>query len=166
MDYHRTVMITLVPQPISRYERSAGLLYHVRRSDAPPEKPARRCIHCGVILLIAGPHSPAKRCNACANAHVGKGHGGYSKGTLSVLVLVLACLLSVIITPVAHAQGGNLGSNSSPVVNRQGIPLPGVNIAVCQPLATTSAIVTSNLAVFTMSSNPITAGFAAGQSIL
>lgn len=77
-----------------------------------------------------------------------------------LLVLAVLCLPSL-----ALAQGGNLGSNSSPVTNRLGLPIPGANIAICQPLATTAASVTSNLAVLTMSSNPITAGFVAGMTI-
>lgn len=67
---------------------------------------------------------------------------------------------------VAFGQGNNLGSNSSPTVNRLGQPLPGVNISVCQPLATSSGTVTSGLAAITMSSNPVTAGFAAGMTIM
>ena len=38
-------------------------------------------------------------------------------------------------------------------------------MAVCQPLATTAASVTSNLATLTMASNPITAGFVSGMVI-
>ena len=51
-------------------------------------------------------------------------------------------------------------------VLRPGTGIPGANIAVAAPLATTAASVSGNLATFTMSSNPITAGFAVGKTIM
>src|SRR5581483_5483591 len=63
------------------------------------------------------------------------------------------------------AQSGTLGSASSPVVNANGRPMGGVNVAICQPVATTAAQVVSNTAVLTMATNPITAGFAPGMTI-
>jgi len=77
-------------------------------------------------------------------------------------ICVMITLFSV---PISRAQG-NLGSNSSPVVNRQGIPLGGASIAVCQPLATTGASVSNGLATLVMSSNPVTAGYVANMSIM
>jgi hypothetical protein len=79
--------------------------------------------------------------------------------TISMAIAILCA------SSAAHAQGGNVGSTSSPTANNLGRPIPGVNIAICQPLATTAASVTSNLAVLTMASNPQTAGFAAGMQI-
>lgn len=79
-----------------------------------------------------------------------------------LLVIITLCLLPIM----AFGQGGNIGSTSSPAVNGQGRPLPGVNVSVCQPLATTAAAVTSNLAVLTMTSNPVTAGFTVGMQLV
>jgi hypothetical protein len=81
---------------------------------------------------------------------------------LQALLLAIALVCTCQLT---HAQGGNVGSNSSPASNNLGRPLPGIDVSICQPLATTAANVTSNLAVLTMASNPITAGFAAGMQI-
>ena len=82
----------------------------------------------------------------------------------SPAVILAACLLGAVV-PNASAQSGALGSASSPVVNAFGRPMAGANVSICQPLATTAASVTSNLAVLTMASNPITAGFVAGMQI-
>jgi hypothetical protein len=78
---------------------------------------------------------------------------------------LLQLLALVCLPALAFGQGGNIGSSSSPVINSLGRALPGVNISICAPLATTGASVTSNLAVLTMSSNPVTAGFVAGMTI-
>jgi hypothetical protein len=83
----------------------------------------------------------------------------YLRAVLLAIALLCMCQLT-------HAQGGNLGSNSSPASNNLGRPLPGIDVSICQPLATTAASVTSNLAVLTMASNPITAGFAPGMPIM
>jgi len=83
--------------------------------------------------------------------------------------LAVAFALGAILFPVApgaRAQGGSLGSGSSPVINVQGRPMAGVSIAICQPTQVTSAQVTSNVATLTTASNPITAGFAAGMQIM
>lgn len=72
--------------------------------------------------------------------------------------------LSVIITllpALSLAQGGRIQD----IVFRSGIGIGGVNVAVCAPLATTAASVSGNLVTFTMSSNPVTAGFAQGGTI-
>ena len=84
---------------------------------------------------------------------------------MNATIALLSVMITLLLPAKIQAQG-NLGSNSSPVVNRQGIPLGNVKIAVCQPLATTGASVTSNLAVLTMASNPVTAGYVAGMQIL
>ena len=83
-------------------------------------------------------------------------------------VLLLILVLWIILFPgvmITFAQGGNIGSNSSPTANRAGIPLPGVKISICQPVTTISASVVSNIAVLFMSSNPITVGFVPGMTI-
>lgn len=78
-----------------------------------------------------------------------------------ILALILALIPSLV-----FGQGGNLGSNSSPTLNRNGQAMSGVKIAICQPVATTAAAVVSNLATFTMASNPVTAGFVTGMKIM
>lgn len=75
------------------------------------------------------------------------------------LLLSIALLLGVCGT--LRAQGGNIHD----VVFRPGIGIPGVNAAVCQPLSTTAASVTNNIATLTMASNPVSAGFVAGMTI-
>jgi hypothetical protein len=83
-----------------------------------------------------------------------------------LLVLFAGLVTSVVLLPhLLFGQSGTLGSTSSPVVNSFGRPMAGVNVSVCQPLATTAAQVTSNVAVLTTVGNPITAGFAAGGTI-
>ena len=77
----------------------------------------------------------------------------------------LAALIFVFTASAGYAQSGTLGSTSSPVVNAFGRPMAGVDVAICQPLATTAAQVISNTAVLTMASNPVTAGFVAGMQI-
>lgn len=76
---------------------------------------------------------------------------------------VIITLLATLILPNAlFAQG----SSKQDVVFRNGVGIGGVNVAVCQPLSTTAANVTSNLATFTMTSNPVTAGYVVGMQIL
>jgi hypothetical protein len=86
-----------------------------------------------------------------------------SPKTLRAFLLALAALCSAAGT---HGQGGGLGSYSSPLVNNLGRPIPGADIAVCAPLATTGASVTGNVASLTMTSNPVTAGFVTGMQII
>jgi hypothetical protein len=62
---------------------------------------------------------------------------------------------------VAHAQGSRLDNS----VFRPGTGIPGVKIAICQPLATTAATVSGNQATYTMATNPITAGFINGMVV-
>ena len=81
------------------------------------------------------------------------------KNYRSVIITLLALLFCQI---PAFAQGGRTDN----VVFRGGVGIAGVNVAVCQPLATTAASVTANLATFTMISNPQTAGFAPGMPLL
>lgn len=78
--------------------------------------------------------------------------------------LLLASLL--FLACPARAQVVNMGSTNSPTINRNGQPVGGIKIAFCQPLATTAASVTSNVAVLTMATNPVTAGFAQGMTIM
>jgi hypothetical protein len=80
---------------------------------------------------------------------------------LIILLFVVSLVVSLFPTP-SLAQGGRTDN----VVWRAGMGIGGVNVAVCQPLATTAASVTANLATFTMASNPQTAGFAIGGQIL
>ena len=85
----------------------------------------------------------------------------FSRSTIAAL----GALLFVMSASAAYAQSGTLGSTSSPVVNAFGRPMAGVDVSICQPLATTAAQVISNTAVLTMASNPITAGFVAGMQV-
>src|SRR5271156_3230995 len=138
----------LIPVPITADERQLGLRFHVRAENVPDPVPAPRCIVCKSLL---DPHYRRKAvtCSFCGRVQWFRVHHPNSKkgGYLGFL----AILLCVMITP-ANLRAQNLGSNSSPVVNRQGIPLGGVNIAICQPAATTAASVTNNIAVLTMAS--------------
>lgn len=88
-----------------------------------------------------------------------------TKFTKALSVIITLWGLLFLANP-AFSQGGNIGSVSSPVTNRNGQPIGGVHISFCQPLGVSSAAVTSNVAILTMSSNPITAGFVAGRTIL
>lgn len=83
------------------------------------------------------------------------------KHLMPTMLVTFAALLPHLL----FGQSGTLGSASSPVVNTFGRLMAGVNVAICQPLATTAAQVISNTAVLTMATNPITAGFAAGMTI-
>jgi len=76
----------------------------------------------------------------------------------SLLLLLLLLPLTV------RAQGGKITQDPW-VSSRQGNPVAGATIAVCQPLTTTAASLTSTLATFTMSSNPITAGYVTGMQV-
>jgi hypothetical protein len=42
----------LVQLPVSDFERSAGMRFHFRRIDAPPEPAAKRCKTCGSIIIM------------------------------------------------------------------------------------------------------------------
>jgi hypothetical protein len=77
----------------------------------------------------------------------------------------LLVTFAALVPHLLFAQSGTLGSTSSPVVNAFGRPMAGVDVSICQPLATTAAQVISNTAVLTMASNPVTAGFAAGMQV-
>lgn len=52
------------------------------------------------------------------------------------------------------------------VLSGSGRPVGGANVSVCAPVATTAATANGSLLVFTMASNPITAGYKAGATIL
>src|SRR6266705_2318057 len=72
--------------------------------------------------------------------------------------------LTLLSASVAAAQGGHISQNPW-ISSRQGNPIAGATISVCQPLATTAASVAGNVATFTMASNPATAGFVAGMTV-
>lgn len=76
---------------------------------------------------------------------------------------LIALILSL--ASLTHAQGGSIGSNASTLINNTGRPVAGASVAVCQPLATTAASLTSTIATFTMASNPVTAGFVSGMVV-
>lgn len=82
------------------------------------------------------------------------------------LTLAILTLLAVLgFSGAAQAQGFYW---SQPVWNSRGLPAPGVSAAVCTAMATTAASVsaTTGLATLTMASNPITAGFTAGGTMV
>lgn len=148
----------LIMLPLDKYELEHGLVYHMRRKGLPVEKDPR-CVKCGTLLIRGS--KPG------SNTVDGRYCGLHStRGVKRMAAQVLLLLLSVIITSPLYAQGGNIGSNSSPTTTRQGVPLPGVMITVCQPGAITAAQVTSNIAVLTMATNPVTAGYTARSQIL
>src|SRR5665213_3445979 len=74
-----------------------------------------------------------------------------------VLALVCLCASS------AFSQGYKFHDTA---IDGSGRPLAGVSVGVCSPLATTFALVSNNLATLTMSSNPVTAGFVAGGTLI
>jgi hypothetical protein len=84
---------------------------------------------------------------------------------MKTTITAVAALIFLFSANATHAQSGALGSASSPVANAFGRPMAGVNVSICQPLATTAAQVISNTAVLTMAGNPLTVGFAVGMMI-
>src|ERR1700675_3143559 len=163
----------LIAIQISPDERALGLLVHYRVEGVPEPPPAPRCSRCKCLLdprVVKRHGRPAPPCTFCGRISEGirhskglvtRGDGGW----LGLLAILLCVMITLGLPSDLHGQG-NLGSNSSPVVNRQGIPLGGASIAVCQPVATTSASVSNGLATLVMSSNPITAGYVANMSII
>lgn len=149
----------LSPIPITQDQRSAGLLLHLRRFGLPPEPKSkiRHCLRCKEVIHTGAESMGNKKAKYCTYCRRHTDHLNYLKFLIFLLV---------IITPGLTRAQGNLGSNSSPVVNRQGIPLGGVDIAVCQPVATTSASVTNNLATLIMAVNPQVYGYVAGMTIM
>lgn len=82
------------------------------------------------------------------------------------LTFAILALLAVLgFSGAAHAQGFYY---SVPVWNSRGLPAPGTNVAICTAMATTAASVsaTTGLATLTMTSNPITAGYTAGGTMV
>lgn len=75
---------------------------------------------------------------------------------------IVLFLVALLCCTTLHAQGGR----SDAVAFRPGVGISGVSTAICAPLATTAASVTSNLATFTMTTNPVTAGFVSGMQVL
>lgn len=76
---------------------------------------------------------------------------------------LLALLAVLAFCGTASAQGYFF---NQPVINSQGLPAPGANAAVCTTILTTAASVSGNLATLTMASNPLTAGFTPGSTIV
>src|ERR1700676_5338599 len=162
-------MITLSQIPISPEQRQAGLRSHLRRTGLPPEPEPRRCLLCKCVLYgdskfhLRG--KKAKYCQGCQVIHVTPAASKARSRARAAAWASICVIITLYYVPISRAQG-NLGSNSSPVVNRQGIPLGGVSIAVCQPIATTGSSVSNGLATLVMSSNPITAGYVANMPII
>jgi len=159
-------MLTLIP--ITPEQHQAGLLLHLRRAGLPPDPEPHRCLVCNALLYVGKWHKgrpDAKYCQGCQLDHVQPARAKARRARLKASIALLGVIITLLLPAISRSQG-NLGSNSSPVVNRQGIPIGGASISVCQPLATTAASVTSNLATLTMTSNPVTAGFVPGMSIL
>jgi len=75
-----------------------------------------------------------------------------------LIVLLFLCPLK------AFSQGGRM--NPGPALGPSGRALAGANVSLCQPLATTAASVTSNVAILTTATNPVTAGFIQGMQIV
>ena len=63
------------------------------------------------------------------------------------------------------APGSQLGSIFSPVVDGQGQPIAGANIAIAQPVLTTAATSQTGIATLVMTADPQTAGFVQGGTI-
>lgn len=76
-------------------------------------------------------------------------------------------LLAFLLLPaVSYAQGNQVGSIFSPVISGSGQPIAGANVAVCQPVNTTAATMTNGIATLVMATNPQTAGFQQGATIM
>lgn len=75
--------------------------------------------------------------------------------------LLIAAIL-VLFPSIAFSQGFPVRDI---VINGQGNPVAGANVELCAPVATTGAQVVSNIAVFTLASNPITDGFVSGTTL-
>lgn len=80
---------------------------------------------------------------------------------ISLLFVLLLFWVTFTYDPKALGQG----VRKDDVTFKAGVGIAGANIAVCQPLATTAASVTANIATYTMLSNPVTAGFVQGMQI-
>lgn len=78
-------------------------------------------------------------------------------------LLTISCWLFL----TAGAAFGQNVPYSDITLSSSGLPVGGAPIAVCgnPGLSTTAATVTANIAILTMSSNPITAGYVANQAI-
>lgn len=72
--------------------------------------------------------------------------------------------LILLLPSLVMAQGARITQDPW-VASRSGTPVGGASVAICQPLSTTAASLVSNIATFTMSSNPITAGFVNGMTV-
>ena len=81
------------------------------------------------------------------------------------MIKKLLFLVLLFAGPV-FAQGVGIGNAASTLISNTGRPIAGASVAICQPLAVTSATANGSLATFTMASNPQTAGFVNGMQIL
>ena len=77
--------------------------------------------------------------------------------------ILLLISLILVGAPTLCAQGSFFGPG--PALGPSGRPLAGANVALCAPATVTSGQVISNLAILTMASNPITAGFVDGMTL-
>lgn len=73
--------------------------------------------------------------------------------------------VSLLVPGIVFAQGGRITSDPF-AINGSGRPVAGASVAVCSPIATTAAVANGTLLTFTMASNPQTAGFVAGMTVL
>jgi hypothetical protein len=90
-----------------------------------------------------------------------------TRHSLKVPTLTKA-LVPVLLTLFAFVSSafGQAGNFQSIAISAAGRPISGGLVAVCQGATTTAASLTSNIATLTMASNPITAGFTLGSTIL
>ena len=56
--------MSLVSIPLTSFQRDRGLLIHLRRSDAPAEPKAKRCVDCKELLNSVSPRTI--RCKTCS----------------------------------------------------------------------------------------------------
>lgn len=76
-------------------------------------------------------------------------------------------LLAAVLFSPSLLWAQNVAPFADTTISASGRPIGGASVAICSNpgLATTAASLSANLVTLTMSSNPITAGFAANQSI-
>jgi hypothetical protein len=82
------------------------------------------------------------------------------KRVFTLIALILALAVS------SHAQGVAIGNAASTLIGNTGRPIAGAGVAICAPVATTAASVTSNVATITLTGNAITQGFAQGATVM
>ena len=84
---------------------------------------------------------------------------------INPFLVLLAAILVIGIVGFLKPGLFSQGVRKDDVAFKAGVGIAGANVAICQPLATTAASVTANIATFTMASNPQTAGFVAGMQL-